>query len=528
LKPASPPILWRSPWRPDAILLGLALAAALLRAWQGLHAAWYWDEGYMGQIAMDLGHGHRPQAGALWEDGFFPLSASWLAPLSAAPFTRLPGLDPLAACRLWAALLGGLGAWLLGRVGSALAGPRLGLAAAAAYALSPVCIGLGALGIYHALGMALALAAVLLRLSAEASERRLHTALLLGGLAWASCYWLWWLPLGLGLSVLRLERRWAWVALAWGAAPLALVLSLQVGLGGEAAWRSAVGLFRVSGGRFDLHSLPPLLLGQPLAALGLLGLLQWPQAPFWLRVAVTLGLADLLRQRGDLDANAYVLSPLLPWLCLGLCALAWRGLRARWAGALLAVLALAWSLGYAQQRSFNALRLPAAEGRAIQAWLQEHSQPGDLILSLPPLDAGLRPRLRSTEPAQIMAAAGITVGHLRGDLPEGAWAARPHLEEVRYLVSTWIEHQALYSYHDQALPALRAEQEGWPLVWQGARTGIYANPRFGPRPDPRNRILFFRSLYLRAAEDAEALGLKALAAFARQRAADGLPDPPSP
>jgi hypothetical protein len=376
--------------------------------------------------------------------------------------------------------------------------------------------------------MVLALAAVLLRLNAAAEPRRMHLSLFLGGLAVASCYWLWWLPLGLGLSVLQRGRRWVWAALLWGAAPLALVLGLHLGLGGSAAWTSFQSLLHGAGGAPSFKLVALLPRDHPLACLGLLGLFLLPPVPLWLSGAVTLGLADLLRQRSDLDANAYALGPLLPWLCLGLCVLAWRGLAQRRSVAFASLLALALGLGRYKQSSFEALRFPQEEGQALQAWLQSHSEPGDRVLSIPSLDAGLRPRLRTTEPAQVMGAQGVSTGLVRGELPDAAWVERPRLEEVRYLVSTWVELQALYNYRDEALPALRAEQEGWPLVWQGARSGIYANPRFGVRPEPRGRILYFRSLYLSAAEDAEALGLRSLAAFARQRAADGLPDPPKP
>jgi hypothetical protein len=135
--------------------------------------------------------------------------------------------------------------------------------------------------------------------------------------------------------------------------------------------------------------------------------------------------------------------------------------------------------------------------------------------------------LRCAEPAQVLAAQGWAAGHLREGIPAAAWAERPRFEDARFLLSGWLQHQSLYPNQCLALPALRAELEGWPLVLQGPDYGVYANPRFGYKPERRGRILWFRSAYQQAAADAESLGLKELASFARRRAADGLPDPPA-
>lgn len=510
-------------------LLLLALLGAGLRWHNGRRAPCYWDEGYVAQIASDLGRGRRPQAGELWEDGFFPLTSSFLAPLSAAPFTRIPGQDALHAVRLWAACLGGLSVLLLGLLGRRLGGSSLGLGAAAALAAAPLSVALGALGLYHALGTVLTLAALLLRLRAgeEAEPVNAWGSLLAGGLAWASCYWLWWLPLCLGISLARERRRWAVPALVAGAGPLTLVVLAQAWAGGASAVGNMLAVLRTAHSARDLSKLLWLPRDQPLAILGLAGLFALDPRRRWLALGVGLGLADLLRQRGELNANAYALLPLLPLLCLGLVAGA-QSLWRRGTGArALAVLLLGLGLGRFRIDSLRALSLDLGAEEELSSTLHKLCRPGDLVIGFPPLDWSLRPALRSVEPAQVLAADGIQAGVLRPGLPPSAWASPVRFEDAHFLVSTWLHHGSLYDYPNLGLPALRAEMEGWPMVAQGERWGLYADPRFGARRDPQVRILYFASAYREAAESADALGLKALAGFARARAASGLPDPPT-
>jgi hypothetical protein len=499
-----------------------------LRYSNGRTAPCYWDEGYVAQIASDLGRGQRPQAGELWEDGFFPLTASFLAPLSAAPFTRLPGQDALHAVRLWAACLGGLSVLLLGLLGRRLGGTGLGLAAAAILAAAPLPVALGALGLYHALGTVLTLAALLLRLRAgeDAEPFNAWASLVAGGLAWATCYWLWWLPVCLGLSLAWERRRWIVPALLAGAVPLAVVLVAQVWLGGPSAQGDVLGVFFSAHAAQDLSKLWLVPRDQPLALLGLAGLLALGARRRWLALGVGLGLADLLRQRGELNANAYVLLPLLPLLCLGLAAGGQSLWRRGTAARVLAVLCLAVGVGRFRLDSLRALSLDLSAEQELSATLHKLCRPGELLIGFPPLDWSLRPSLRSAEPAQVLAADGIAAGVLRPGLPPSAWASPVRFEDAHFLVSTWLHHGSLYDYPRLGLPALRAELEGWPMVAQGERWGIYANPRFGARRDPQVRILYFSSAYREAAESADALDLKSLADFARSRAATGLPDPP--
>jgi hypothetical protein len=510
-------------------LLALALLGAGLRCWDGRRAPCYWDEGYVAQVASDLGRGQRPQAGELWEDGFFPLTASFLAPLSAAPFTRLPGQDALHAIRLWAACLGGMSVLLLGLLGGRLGGAGLGLAAAAALAAAPLGVALGALGLYHALGSYLSLAALLLRLRAgeDADPVNAWGSLLAGGLAWASCYWLWWLPLCLGLSLAWERPRWILPALLAGAGPLALVILAQVWVGGASAQGNALGVVLSAHAAQDLSQLLRVPRDQPLALLGWAGLFTLGPQRRWLALGVGLGLADLLRQRGELNANAYALLPLLPLLCLGLAA----GARSLWrrgaAARVLALLLLGLGLGRFRIDSLRALSLDLGAEEELSSTLHKLCRPGELVIGFPPLDWSLRPALRSAEPAQVLAADGIAAGVLRPGLLPSAWASPVRFEDAHFLVSTWLHHGSLYDYPRLGLPALRAELEGWPMVAQGERWGLYANPRFGASRDPQVRILYFTSAYREAAESADALGMQGLAGFARARAASGLPDPPT-
>ncbi|MGH7441458.1 MAG: hypothetical protein ACREKE_02165, partial [bacterium] len=76
---------WHSLTLAAIVLLGLAW-----RIHVALTAPWYWDEGYVAELAHALGSFARPHVGGLWEDGFLPLSTSVLAPLSAMPFACAP------------------------------------------------------------------------------------------------------------------------------------------------------------------------------------------------------------------------------------------------------------------------------------------------------------------------------------------------------------------------------------------------------------------------------------------------------
>src|SRR5690242_2203964 len=100
---------WRVPERAPSFFsawtLGLAFALLAMAGarlfWAGRHG-WNADEGLVAEIADSLARGKTAQAGALYENGFAPLTAPSL-PLTGAALLRLllPG-DALMAARLGA------------------------------------------------------------------------------------------------------------------------------------------------------------------------------------------------------------------------------------------------------------------------------------------------------------------------------------------------------------------------------------------------------------------------------------------
>lgn len=523
-------------------LLGLAALGVGCRLWRAHTADWYWDEGYFTDLALDLGRLQRPHSGALWFNGVLPLTASWLAPLSAAPFTRLLPMDGLAATRLWAALLGGVSIVLLGLAGRRLGGTRLGLTAAALFALGPFPVAFGGLALYHHLGCALALATLWTALPPLPDETAAPDWLpwLLAGLSALAGYWLWWVPAALCLRPSG-PRPLPWpLRLALGFGPLALSLGLSLWLGGADARAMGRGLSSYTFVSYylaylsEFSSLYPVpwkavfeplylelgrfLMLYPVAWLGLPGLLFAGRRRAWVWLGPALGMADLLRQRGCLVACPYVFIPLLPWICLGLAMaaerLAARAPRLRWAGPLLAAgLLVPCHLDW-----IDRLSVPPDLARNLQAFLRTQHCANDTVVAEPPFCWRLRQVCKPTEFSQTAAARGWAAGLLPAHLSRAAFAYDPSLEKARFLVTSKGDFEQSFSSLHVALEALAAEYEGWPKVFENPYFRVYANPRFGAVRDPETRILIVPDFYRKTADDAHALGHDAWAAFARARA----------
>jgi hypothetical protein len=513
----------RRPWSREArwlawiALLGLALR--LCRAW---NADWYWDEGYVTDISLDLAHLVRPHSGALWYNGLLPLTASWLAPLSVAPFHWLVPGPAIWAVRVWGCCLDCLSLLAVGWIGRGLGGWRIGLSAAFILAVSPLAVALGALGIYHHLGSTLALLAWASALAVEDPDSRLPnwTPYALAGLACASCYWLWWVPLGLWCRRPR-QNPCAWpLRLALAVAPAALMVALTMGLGGADAQAMA----RVLGGFVapwgGLASLLFSAKSYPLVWAGLALLLLLPRGSRWALV-VWLGLADAIRQRGNLTGSPYLLLVLLPWACLGAgLAVDWLARRSR----PLAGVALLLLLGCAAIGStewLERLATPAVFGRNLANFLKAQSLGDGTVVATPNVNWDLRGLCRPVEPSQATAWRGWSGGFLPGNLSKAAFAYDASLEKAHFLVISHVYFDSLYLDPHVALEILVAEVEGWQLVFKNPVFVVYANPRFGTKRNPEIRILHDPAFYWRAASAAQQLGHPEWAAFARARARAG-------
>jgi hypothetical protein len=504
------------------VLVLTVLAGLALRLWRAWCADWYWDEGYVAEISRDLASFHRPHAGALWFNGLLPLTTSWLTPLSIVPFHWLVPGTALWAVRVWGACLDTLSLLAVAYLGRRWAGWSAGLAAALILAIGPLPVALGALGVYHHLGSALALLACAAAQACDDEDASLPAWLPYGlaGLSAASCYWLWWVPLGLMLWRPRTHRcRWPW-RLVLGFGPAALLASLTMGLGGDDAWAMA----RVLGTYVAPWRGPGVLLSgaraYPLVWIGLALLALLPEGRRWAWVA-WLGLADAVRQRGDLGGSPYVLLVLLPWACLGAgLAVAWMAQRSR----CLAITTLALCLGCAAIGSMEwieRLSVPQSMGRNLANFLRAQTLGDGTVVATPNVDWLLRDVCRPLEPSQAAAWRGWSAGFLPGHLSKAAFALDPSLDRAHFLVVSHIYFDSLYLDPHVALEVLVAEYEGWPLVFKNPVFVVYANPRFGTKKNPEIRILHDPRFYWRAASAAQQLGHPEWAAFARARAKAG-------
>lgn len=449
------------------VLWLLAAVGLGARLWEASQAPWYLDEGYVAAIAQDLGAFRRPQVGALWANGLMPLTASWLAPLTAAPFTWFSAGQPVLGVRVWAALLGALSILGLGLLGRRLGGWSLGLASAALLALSPVAVQLGGLGLYHALGACLALGAFALAVEDEGPAWRPWA---LAGLAAAACYWLWWVPVGLALR--RREKHLGYYAL--GFAPAALALGLAVASpGGMAMFRTlrahSVGLQHWA---VYLDS----LANYPFAWVGVLSLLLLGRERAWLAAAVGLGFADALRQRGNLSGSPYILLPLLPWFALGLALAAQRLARASrvaFAAMLLVGFAL-FSVGSLDRlRQFS---VPGPMVLNLRNFIRTLDAREQLVLTEPSTLAALRGVCRPAELVQAAAWTGQRAGLIPAGTPHTAFAFDPSLDRAAYLVLGRLSFGMLFQDEATRQLAQRALQGGWRPIFQNPEFRVYANP----------------------------------------------------
>jgi len=203
-----------------------------LRFSVALRAPWFWDEGYVVEAAQSLSHAQRAQVSGLWEDGFFPLSTSILAPLTAAPWWRGAGQGRAAGCAGLGLAAAGSGDLVVGLVGLAFGRARFGIWRGGHLRGHVLQRGPWWPAFYHHLAVAFLLAALLEGLALFQEPRpkagTLARASLWSGLAVAVAYWLWWLPVTWA-ALLLWKRPQGWAkALPWLALAPACVLGLAL------------------------------------------------------------------------------------------------------------------------------------------------------------------------------------------------------------------------------------------------------------------------------------------------------------
>jgi hypothetical protein len=522
--------------RGQALALAAIVALGLgLRLQVARHAPCFWDEGYLVEAAQSLAHAQRPQVSGLWQDGFFPLSTSALAPLSLAPLLALaPGPQALMAGRLWALLLQGLALLLLARAGARLGGWALGLLAAATYAAMPFAVEHGGRCFYHHLAVVLLLAAVNDGLEAHHSGRAaaLARASLWGGLAVAVAYWLWWLPLAwAGLLLARRPRGWG---LALGLAALGPCAALAVNVAPDppGAWWSMKSLLWTSGlnaphgAQALVSAVGADLTGLPFLAVGALGLLlaawRWRGPWAWLALLGALCTLEPIRQRGAIPGIAYPFQLAAPLAALGAAALAlaaWRSASPwrRW----LAPLALALALWPVNMGWVNLLSFDPAPIEQLCAYFDAHAQPGDGVCGMPEINWRVGQRLRACDPFAVGAADGRATGFYLAGAPASRLAWDCRVTALRYAVVSRIHPLSVFRTRGVALTFLQMERQGWQPCFDNGTFRVYQDPRFDPQAAPKApaTLLLAPEFYRYAAADADAAGRPLDAAYARARAA---------
>jgi hypothetical protein len=525
---------WRAMELP--LLAAIVVGGLLCRLYVAFHAPWYWDEGYMAELARALGTLHRPALGALWQDGFFPLSTSMFAPLSAAPLAVGPWWSAMLGVRIWAVILEALALGLTARLAGGAATHGRALIAAAAYAFLPFAVQHGGRGFYHHLAVLFVLLTLLEGRKIFGPVRPGSWALpsLCAGLAFACCYWLWWLPLSWILLVAA-KRPAAWLgALAWMALPPALALLVSLWPDPAGAMWSMRCLLHTSG-IGGPHSLADWGrdLGANFAALPFLGLglagLGWAAkrdggAWAWYLLCLACATLEPMRQRGDIAVMPYPFIPAAPLAALGAAYLADAVLELRnpWikGGALALALLLFFKpldLGWMGQWCFGADKV--AE---LQDFMGKHGRPEDLVCGLPNFNWALEPAHRACEPFDVGAAEGRPSGYYPPPVPASRFATPCGLGAVRYAVVTRTHLLGIFRFEGVALTFLQMERQGWPLVFDDRTFKVYENPKFGVKADPATRIVQAPDCYRTAWKQALAAGRPDLAAFAASRAGETL------
>jgi|GEM_PF-1355121 hypothetical protein len=514
--------------------LGVFALALALRL-QGIDAVpWHPDEGDMAEVSGAWADGSAAKVGAIRQSAFFPLSASPLAPISAAPFVRLSKQGSLPGLRLWASCLGALSAAGLLWLAWSLLGPAWGLVAGLALAVNPLAVALQQMGYYHHLGAALSVLALpcLFAYLGRPSPRNAAWLGLVCGLAVASAYWLVWLPLLPLAAILALRRpKDLWYALPALMAPLGLV-ALWSHAGDPAGFWGDIhelakqtgsdipipGLWKPFYGFYKAAQAYPTL-GLAAAGLASYAWLDWrrqQRSGAWIALWAVLTVAEVFRQRQNLEAFSYPLILVLAPAAMGIGLAfksAWElkasnGHKAAGYAALLAVsLATLWT--FTRPVTLSWMRLssaPPADSNEMLAAVRHFAAPGDMVIGQPNFNWGLAGSgIQATDLEQAAVLEGYRGSFLRADFPPQRFAFTPRLEDAKLLVLSPYTYGISFAEAGPRRLGLRVEMEGWPKVWSNGTYEIYGNPAKGfPKVKVAALILKYYNVYDAAAVDAMA------------------------
>lgn len=520
---------------------GLALLALGLRFRLWGFQGWYPDEGAFTEMALNLWRTGMPSIGGIKQTALLPMGCSWLAPAFAAPWAGLAS-SAIIGVRAWTAVLAALSVLGLFLLGRRWATPVLGVAAALSLAVWPLPVHLGAWGTYHHLAAALLLLGAWLAADLTSNPQRLRWLqfCFVVGLTVTAAYWTFWLAL-LPLSLAWQRERRSWLPL--GLLLMALPILIALGLGYAADPPSfSVDLRTLSHlTRADLpeelrrvailYSIWMVSKAFPPLALGLLGLMALAVRDIRAKalsplgaaaLALSLGGADVFRQRQNLEGFPYPLVLALPAVCLGLGLVvdwsvkAWKAKQPRWVlGALVSVGVLIPQPTFTTMEQLSA---PTEETADLLSKAASELRPGDLVIGQAPINWGFPKGVRVCQFDDLAVAAGEGVAMLPGDLPPSRFLGTPTLGEARWIVVSPYTHGFTFTQPACLLLGLRAEQLGFYKTWSNRVYTVYENPRHtGKRPAYAERLLGYYNLYDTAAMRALDRKDLALARFALQQ-----------
>jgi hypothetical protein len=197
---------------------------------------------------------------------------------------------------------------------------------------------------------------------------------------------------------------------------------------------------------------------------------------------VALGLASLLRQ-GVPTLAAHVrggLSALFASLGVG----AWgaRSLSLVAAAVVLLLVAVPFAtpvvavfngVRYGFVTSIDTFLISPAAARSAAAYVNAHTNPGDLVIASPPVGWLLEANTADAE--MVIAATGTPTVHLPGDIPTDRFAFEPRLSEAHFVVvdNLWREWAAPSMPEAGLMMDVVGE---WPLAYQAGQIEVYRNP----------------------------------------------------
>lgn len=515
-------------WFADGLILLVVLGLAAFFRLYNLPdtPGWYSDEGTLVNIAQNLLQGR-------WQ--YLALNQSTLLAARLPLFTLLlsgwfrlfgAGIDSL---RLLTALLGTLSAGLVYLVVRRAAGRGQAALAGALYAIYPQAL------LYTRIGFSYNLLTPFVLLACLGCWEYLHRRRA-GGLALAA------LAVGLGsvsdLMILTLapalalaasSRRWR--DLLWSlplmAAPFLLYAAWMLATVPQAFLFDAAFTFGRLGEVPLLGQLPVALLNYAVLlsrdywiAPGVIGLfllrpLRWQRLCLML---FFLPLLALSRTTGLASAlGLYYMSPLLPFVAIGLASLVWigaghvrrtaedgfRSLVASWGwtpqagfgawlqprlvafGTSLVLLLVivtpflmgaVWTLrsltsGY--QTPIDAVLVDTSQARRAADFLNARLLPEDLVLASPATAWLFQAHAADFQIA--LAARGLPTRHFPRDIPPERFAFDPRLEQARYVMVDRIWR----NWGAPNMPGVAdmlAQAESWPLVYSAGEVQVYENP----------------------------------------------------